>query len=124
MHFHVGPTGAAIASYQAHISSLASSITPRVLARLQGSGNFGEAGASAFYTIDDLPPALLDAGNQSVGQALTRTDMDLPGRLAFYVDDVLSHAEADALAACKCCPNLPCAPSLAPALNRLQAPSC
>lgn len=86
-------------AYQQHISSLAASIKPRVLVSMQGSGNYGESGASAFYTIDQLPPALVDIPLPEA--PLERVDIDLgPGRLAFYVDNVLSHPEADALAAC------------------------
>lgn len=66
---------------------------------LRGSGNYGEAGMSAFYTIDRLPQALLDLPKND--QQLHRVDIDLgPNRLAFYIDDVLSHSEADSLAAC------------------------
>lgn len=85
-------------AYQPHVSSLAATIKPRVLQSMHGSGNHGEPGTSAFYTIDALPDALAGLGPKP---HLARTDIDLGAdRLAFYIDDVLSPAEADALAAC------------------------
>ena len=81
------------------LSLQAASIKPRVLVSVQGSGNFGESGASAFYTLDELLPALSDMKLHAA--PLERTDIDLgPNRLAFYIDNVLTPAEADALAAC------------------------
>merc|ERR1719502_2669243 len=66
---------------------------------MQGSGNFGEAGTAAFYTIDALPRALVNMPPRP--KPLQRNDLDLgPERLAFIVDDVLSAEEADSLAAC------------------------
>lgn len=97
---HVRPTAAAVAhgAYQSHIQSLAALIMPRVLTPVHGSGNYGESGTSAFYTIDNLPSALIDL---PITRPLERTDIDLgPDRLAFYIDGLLSPTEADALAAC------------------------
>mmetsp|Transcript_73695 Transcript_73695/g.146559 ORF Transcript_73695/g.146559 Transcript_73695/m.146559 type:complete len:293 (-) Transcript_73695:123-1001(-) len=99
MQVHVHPTAVVngAGAYQSHIASLAASILPRVLVPSQGSGNYGETGSSAFYTIDELPSALLLPQQTE----LERTDIDLGhDRLAFYIDDVLSSTEADALAAC------------------------
>ena len=93
----------AIPSYQPRISNLSSKITTaRVLTPTRGSGNYGESGPSAFYTIDELPAPLAELANNSPKYTnLKRTDIDLgPDRLAFYIDDVLSHEEADALASC------------------------
>ena len=76
-----------------------SSIQPRVLVRLPGSGNFGESAVSAFYTIDKLPEALMNMS--PLNEPLHRTDLDLgQDRLAFYIDNVLTSHEADALAGC------------------------
>lgn len=85
--------------YQAHISSLASSIAPRVLVSTHGSGNYGESGKAAFYAIDELPSVLT---KEDVTQPkLQRVDIDLgPDRQAFLIDNVLTHEESDALAAC------------------------
>lgn len=103
----VSPTAAVHGAYQKHIQSLAATVEPKVLLKTRGSGNHGEAGPSAFYTIHALPPALRELSSlkedssSSTHSPLQRTDIDLgPGRLAFYVDNVLSAAEADALAAC------------------------
>ena len=76
--------------------------TARILVPTRGSGNYGESGPSAFYTIDELPAPLAELANNSPPNGnLKRTDIDLgPDRLAFYVDGVLSHEEADALASC------------------------
>lgn len=98
-------------SYQARISKLATQIQPRVLVSTRGSGNYGESGTASFYTIDKLPkittaePAVgSDESSTSTSngeQQLERTDIDLgPNRLAFFIDNVLSADEADALAAC------------------------
>lgn len=87
-------------AYTSHISSLASSITPRVLLPMRGSGNHGESGQAAFYTIDDLPSSLANSSKSSSPQ-LELEDIDLgPNRLAFIIDNVLNPDEADALAAC------------------------
>ena len=87
------------AAYQAHITSMAASISPRVLMPARGSGSYGEQGRAAFYTIDELPNALSNMASHK--PELRRTDIDIgQDRLAFYIDDVLSPAEADALAAC------------------------
>ena len=89
-----------IGAYQSHISSLAEVVKPRVLIATGGSGSYGESGRAAFYTIDKLPQALT-MGTLVGPRKLERTDVDLgPDRLAFYIDDVLSPDEADALAAC------------------------
>ena len=40
--------------------SLAAAIQPRVLVHAHGSGNYGESGSSAFYTIDTPPPPPLE----------------------------------------------------------------
>jgi len=91
-----------ICSYQSYISALASSIDARVLLAMNGTGNYGESGASAIYAIDKLPKVLeLEAiQNKSIPQ-LKRVDIDLgEDRLAFYIDNVLTPEEADALAAC------------------------
>lgn len=77
--------------------SLAAAIQPRVLVHAHGSGNYGESGSSAFYTIDTLPQTLVDMPPPE--RPLVRTDLELD-RLAFFIDDVLSEDEADALAAC------------------------
>ena len=83
-----------------HLARLVAGITPRVLLPMHGSGNWGESAASAFYTIDELPPSLLDLPLHA-SQPLQRDDLDLgPDRLAFVIDDVLGDKEADALAAC------------------------
>lgn len=108
-------------TYQQRISSLAASIQPRVLVSSRGSGNHGESGSADFYTIDhtSLPLALRDMPSSfpraststsndhecttttSPSKPLERVDLELgPSRLAFYIDDVLTHDEADALAAC------------------------
>ena len=123
MKLPTGTTAAAAAAaaassscsvYQSHIASLATHLHPRVLVPMQGSGNYGESGACAFYTLDKLPLALMNMMNNSTdttshtrnmarhtSNPLERVDLDLgPDRLAFYVDHVLSSAEADALAAC------------------------
>mmetsp|Transcript_19072 Transcript_19072/g.54969 ORF Transcript_19072/g.54969 Transcript_19072/m.54969 type:complete len:332 (+) Transcript_19072:131-1126(+) len=92
-----------VSAYRAGISELSSKVTTaRVLVPSRGSGNYGESGQSAFYTIDDLPPPLNNmAKSAAAPDTLKRTDIDLgPDRLAFYIDDVLSHDEADALASC------------------------
>ena len=89
--------------YQQRISNLANKIKPRVLKQMYGSGNFGESGSAAFYTIDNLPNALhnIGANKETTKEELKRVDIDLgEDRLAFYVDDVLSHDEADTLASC------------------------
>jgi hypothetical protein len=102
MQLSVSPTAAVRGgAYQTHIQSLAAAIKPRILVRARGSGNFGESGASAFYTINELPEPLHALDLSWPPQPLARTDIDLgPGRLAFYIDDVLSPLQADALAAC------------------------
>jgi len=85
--------------YQSRINALASSIHPRVLTETRGSGNYGESGVAAFYTIDKLPFDLSASATNKT--ALQKVDIDLgPDRLAFYIDSVLTHDEADALAAC------------------------
>lgn len=95
----VASTATVLSSYQAGIAHLAASIAPSALIRMRGSGNHGESGSAAMYTIDRLPGAL--ASLPPPPHELIRTDVDLgPDRLAFVIDDVLSHAEADALAAC------------------------
>jgi len=88
-------------AYTSHISSLASSMAPpRVLLPMRGSGNHGESGQAAFYTFEQLPPAL-NKMSPSPPQKLERQDIDLgPNRLAFTIDNVLSPTEADAMAAC------------------------
>lgn len=98
VQLQVGPSAALTGAFESRVAALASSIRPRVLLPTRGSGNFGETGTAAFYTIDELPHALVDMPPRALVQ---RTDIDLGGdRLAFYVDDVLSSSEADALAAC------------------------
>lgn len=93
------PPAASCTAYESRITEIASSIKPTVLTKVRGSGNYGESGESAFYTIDEtLPPALIDL--PATRDKLERTDIDLGGRLAFYVDNVLTPDEADALAAC------------------------
>ena len=77
---------------------LAAAIKPRELVTVTGSGNYGESGRSAFYTIDELPPVL--AAMTPPEQPLERIDLNLPGRLAFIIDGVLSDEEADAMVAC------------------------
>ena len=59
-------------------------------------------GASAFYTFDRLPKALVEMKAPLPSKPLQRTDITDVGsdRLAFYIDDMLSPDEADALAAC------------------------
>lgn len=109
----LGGGGGSCGAYQQRITSLAASVHPRVLVSTRGSGNYGESGTAAFYTIDELslPPALRDMpssppsttenGAAAARRELERVDLDLgPGRLAFYIDGVLTHDEADALAAC------------------------
>mmetsp|Transcript_25263 Transcript_25263/g.62199 ORF Transcript_25263/g.62199 Transcript_25263/m.62199 type:complete len:295 (-) Transcript_25263:81-965(-) len=90
---------AACSAYQARISSLAASITPRVLVSTHGSGNYGESGKAAFYTIDELPMALRE--DLPSKKELQRVDIDLgPDRQAFIIDNVLTPEESDALASC------------------------
>lgn len=99
---------AACSAYQSHISTLAKPTQKhvRVLLPLRGSGNYGESGTSAFYTIDQLPAPLSEpqsAKREENGQqqGLKREDIDLGhDRLAFTIDNVLTYDEADALAAC------------------------
>ena len=92
-------TAAVCSAYQAHISSLAASITPRILVSTHGSGNYGESGSAAFYTIDELPKVL--RGDERSLTELKRVDIDLgPDRQAFIIDNVLTADESDALAAC------------------------
>lgn len=87
--------------YQSKISSLASTIQPRELVQTRGSGNYGESGKTAFYTIDRAPSALTDPPSCSDTASLKRHDIDLgPDRIAFWIDNVLTHEQADALAAC------------------------
>ena len=96
---------AAASSYQSKISKLAADISPRALVSARGSGNHGEAGTAAFYTIDKLPTALDSSSSSSSSSSnspiLKRVDIDLgKDRLAFYIDNVLTHDQADVLAAC------------------------
>lgn len=102
--YAVSPSATVHSAYQARIQSLATMIAPRILLNTRGSGNYGESSLSAFYTIDQdaLPQVLLNLGSNDRSETpLKRTDIDLgAGRLAFYIDGVLSHTEADALAAC------------------------
>lgn len=85
--------------YPSHISELATSLKPRVLVSARGSGNYGESGTAAFYTIDRLPIDF-NENNHKISK-LERTDLDLgENRLAFYIDNVLTSDEADVLAAC------------------------
>lgn len=88
-------------AYASHIISLASSIHPKILLPMRGSGNHGESGSTAFYTIHDLPNSLANLSSSPPKVPLERQDIDVgPGRLAFTIDNVLSPEEADALAAC------------------------
>lgn len=88
------------AAYTSHIKTLASSIVPRVLLPMRGSGNHGESGTAAFYTIDKMP-SVLETMPPTTPSKLERHDIDLgPNRLAFTIDNVLSPDEADALASC------------------------
>jgi hypothetical protein len=100
-------------SYQKRIADLAKATIqtpPRILVQTQGSGNYGESGKAAFYTFDRLPSVLRHANNNKLSEndtsthqssVLQRVDLDLgPDRLAFYIDNVLTHDEADALAGC------------------------
>ena len=67
---------------------LDAAIKPRELVTVTGSGNYGETGASAFYTFDELPQPLLDMAPYS----LERADIDLgEDRLAFYIDEARRH---------------------------------
>merc|ERR1711934_158394 len=68
---------------------------------MMGSGNFGESGSSAVYTFEHLPPSLAELPPEPP-HPLQRVDLDEVGqdRLAFYIDNVLSGEEADALAGC------------------------
>ena len=92
---------AACSAYQARISSLAASITPRVLLSTGGTGNYGESGKAAFYTIDELPMALIKEEDLPSKEELQRVDIDLGhDRQAFIIDNVLTPEESDALAAC------------------------
>merc|ERR1719313_3011462 len=82
-----GSGGSCVAPYQQRISSLAASIQPRVLVSTRGSGNYGESGSAAFYTIDEssFPSALREMSTstrrqqneQSQSQQLARVDLDL-----------------------------------------------
>jgi hypothetical protein len=93
-------------AYQARIAKLAQEIKPRVLVTTRGSGNHGESGSASFYTIDKLPSALANPikrhdETEAQQPPMERADIDLgPGRLAFTIDNVLTHDEADYLAAC------------------------
>ncbi|CAJ1969128.1 unnamed protein product [Cylindrotheca closterium] len=92
---------AACSAYQARISSLAASITPRVLLSSSGTGNYGESGKADFYTIDELPMALPKEDSSFNKEELQRVDIELgPDRQAFVIDNVLTPEESDALAAC------------------------
>jgi hypothetical protein len=91
---------AACSAYQARMS-LAASISPRVLVSTSGSGNYGESGKAAFYTIDELPMALIKEEDLPSKEELQRVDIDLGhDRQAFIIDNVLTPEESDALAAC------------------------
>lgn len=93
-------TNTCSASYQAHISKLAAGIQPRVLVSARGSGNHGESGTAAFYTIDKLPK-IETKPDELPPSPLERVDIELgEDRLAFYIDNVLTHEEVDILAAC------------------------
>eukprot|EP00547_Thalassionema_nitzschioides_P006149 CAMPEP_0194217068 /NCGR_PEP_ID=MMETSP0156-20130528/20256_1 /TAXON_ID=33649 /ORGANISM="Thalassionema nitzschioides, Strain L26-B" /LENGTH=296 /DNA_ID=CAMNT_0038945997 /DNA_START=101 /DNA_END=991 /DNA_ORIENTATION=+ len=85
-------------AYQSKISKLATEIQPRVLVSSNGSGNHGESGMASFYTIDKLPIAF--QGNATITK-LELSNIDLgKNRQAFIIDHVLTHEEADILAAC------------------------
>merc|ERR1712188_221110 len=76
-------------------------IQPRTLVSTHGSGNWGEGGSAAYYTIDRLPSALLAMSENDHSQSLVRRDIDLgPNGTAFVIDNVLTPTEADALSAC------------------------
>jgi len=80
---------------------MSSSIRPRVLVQTGGSGNWGEQGDASFYTIDTLPEPLRQLSETSLPEAPLRRDIDIgPGGLAFVIENILTPAEADALAAC------------------------
>lgn len=73
---------------------------PRVLAHSSGSGNWGEQGDSAFYTVDRLPDTLRSLSETNLAHPPSRRDIDLgAGGQAFVIDGILTPAEADALAA-------------------------
>ena len=100
----VNSCSAAASSYQSKISKLAADISPRALVSARGSGNHGEAGIAAFYTIDKLPTSSefgSSSNSSSTCGPLKRVDIDLgKDRLAFYIDNVLTHDQSDILAAC------------------------
>ena len=77
--------------------------TADILARTHGSGNWGEQGTSAYYTITSgIPAALLSMAETSTGlKPPLRRDLDIGvGGVAFVIDGVLTPDEADALNAC------------------------
>jgi hypothetical protein len=71
----------------------------RVLTTMPGSGQFGERLQDAHvYTLDSNPEALTLRPVSEYHANVTRTDIDVgAGVLAFQIDNVLTHAEADAL---------------------------
>lgn len=79
---------------------MSSSIQPRILQRSYGSGNWGEQGEAAYYTVERLPDPLLRLGETNLPQRPSRRDLDIGGGVAFVIDNILTSTEADALAAC------------------------
>eukprot|EP00927_Polykrikos_kofoidii_P074361 TRINITY_DN70345_c0_g1_i1.p1 TRINITY_DN70345_c0_g1~~TRINITY_DN70345_c0_g1_i1.p1 ORF type:complete len:281 (+),score=29.45 TRINITY_DN70345_c0_g1_i1:115-957(+) len=73
----------------------------RVVMTTEGSGPFGERAADVpIFTLDPHPVELDLRAATTLPVPAVRTDLDLGHRtLGFVVDGVLSHAEADALAA-------------------------
>jgi len=84
------------------LASLMMSIEPRVMVNSYGSGNWGEQGEAHFYTVNRLPETLKTIeGATDRTKGPSRRDIDLgPGGLAFVIDNLLTEAESDALAAC------------------------
>lgn len=84
-------------TYQTKISKLATKIKTQVLVSARGSGSNGELGTPSFYIIDKLPVEF----HNNLSTKLEANDLDIgENRKAFYIDSVLTHDEADVLAAC------------------------
>jgi len=84
-------------TYQTKISKLATKIKTQVLVSARGSGSDGELGTPSFYIIDKLPMEF----HNNLSTKLEAIDIDIgENRKAFYIDSVLTHDEADVLAAC------------------------
>jgi len=65
-----------------------------------GSGNWGEQGDAAFYTVNRLPENLRRLADTTLPRPPSRRDIELGGHTAFVIDGILTSDEADALATC------------------------